>query len=403
MPNFHKVRVLVAESPAQSQSAIWEAISKLGCEIKNVNKPEEIVLSLKHGAISYTPFHLLVIDEELLGGDSRRVLQIIRQDPSLQNIKVLLLSSTPQSMDVASETNITVNACILKPVSASDIRAALQKALGFTPTSAGPTTPNRRILVVEDDELSQELMKILLTKHGYVVTLALNGLEALKIFKTGLFDLVLMDLQMPEMDGATTARRIREMEAGQSRIPIVALTASNIPTVASYKLSGEIDTILTKPFQIQNVLQVIESHIGNSTGQTTSPSVGTTTEPAVMLDIQNALPHFGLDAEQYREIFGEFQRSLSSRMAEMDEVFNTKDFTRLARLAHNLKGVAANVGAMQLSEFSAQLDEQCHDKQMSQIAQTLETMHILVEWLQTNAFHLIENYILSTPYQTRAE
>jgi HPt (histidine-containing phosphotransfer) domain-containing protein len=90
-------------------------------------------------------------------------------------------------------------------------------------------------------------------------------------------------------------------------------------------------------------------------------------------------------------------------MAEMDEAFRAKDFSKLARMAHNLKGVAANVGAMQLSEFSAQLDEQCGNRQMDQIAQTLEAIRIAMEWLRTNASHQIENYLSSLSNQTRVE
>ncbi len=404
VPNYYKVRVLIAESATQVQSALLEIINGLGCEIKKVNNREEIVRSLKHGVLSYTPFHLLILDEQLLGSDSKPVLQKIRQEPGLQNVKAILLSSTPQPLNAAPETDATFDAWLLKPVRASDIMDALQKILGLGFASSETPQLKGHILVVEDDELSRELLKILLTKHGYAVTLALNGLEALTIFKATLFDLVLMDLQMPEMDGVTTAQRIREMEAGQSRVPVVALTASNIPTNSPFQFKRDIDAILTKPFQIQTLLQVIESHIGKSTSQIAGQSTSTTgTGQAVVMDVQNALPHFGLDPEQYTEIFGEFQLSLPGRMAEMEKAFNAKDFAQLARLAHNLKGVAANVGAMRLSEYSAQLDEQCDNAQLEQIAQTLEAIRNAMEWLQANAIHLIENYLSSTQDQTRAE
>jgi CheY-like chemotaxis protein len=260
------------------------------------------------------------------------------------------------------------------------------------------------ILVVEDDELSQELMKILLTKQGYRVTLALNGIEALRIFQTNVFDLILLDLQMPEMDGITTAKKIREMEANRSRIPIVALTASNISPDSSFQHREEIDIILTKPFEIQKIIQVIESKIERKTSQPTMQTeIAAEEGQAAFLDVRQGLPHFGFDQEQYREILEDFRQSLPGRIAEMEKAFRVADLTKLAYLAHNLKGVAANVGAMQLSEISAQLDEQCDDREMNQISKSLHRIENAMNALQVNAINSAEKYFASNPSHTRDE
>src|SRR5512134_3973891 len=128
-------------------------------------------------------------------------------------------------------------------------------------TSSQPGAENAdplRILVVDDDLLSQHLMRILLAREGYHVEVASNGLEAFDVIQRQRFDIVFMDLQMPMMDGLETSRRIREWEAGQQHTFIVALTASYFADAGQRLAEAGIDDLLGKPFEIEHIQRVLK-------------------------------------------------------------------------------------------------------------------------------------------------
>lgn len=244
-------------------------------------------------------------------------------------------------------------------------------------TKPGKDPKNANILIVEDDALSLELMRNVLAKNGYEVTLASSGIEAVEACSRSAFDLIFMDLQMPGMDGFATAEKIREVEQTSGRrAPIVALTASNVSGRAYQYFKTEFSRILTKPFEIPTILQTIEDLTRQS---------GHRDEPGEIMDIRSALPHFGLDVDQFREIFAEFQESLPGRLEDMERSLRENDLIGLARHAHNLKGVAANVGAMQLSNSASRLDDAADQADTTQIQKWLAQIRTDMRQLQENA------------------
>ena len=317
----------------------------------------------------------------------------IRQSPGNQYFRVILLTSIATTQ-VESGIFKHIDACLRKPIREESVHAAIREALN----SREAHSAKRRILIVEDDVLSLELMKILLTKNGCAVTLAANGLEALEACARTPFDLIFMDLQMPDMDGFTTASKIRDMGEHGRCVPIIALTASNLAGDAYSKFNGKFTRMLAKPFEIATILCAIEEHTGKELDRDI-PIAHEKRPPFV--NVPEALRHFGLDQELFRQIFKEFQASLPGRLAEMEEAFFARDLTSLARIAHNLKGVAANVGAMQLSEASARLDEQSNLNDAEHIPGTLEEIRTMANMLEDNATYIIEEHLSSTSIPMR--
>ena len=127
---------------------------------------------------------------------------------------------------------------------------------GSTNTTRNITSP-KKILVVDDDDLNRQMMQVLLGREGYEVDLAANGLEALDAVKYHQYSMVLMDLQMPIMDGVEASRRIREWESGGSRTFIVALTASYVPREGHILFEAGIDNYISKPFELEHVHRML--------------------------------------------------------------------------------------------------------------------------------------------------
>jgi two-component system sensor histidine kinase/response regulator len=238
------------------------------------------------------------------------------------------------------------------------------------------------ILVAEDDDQNQAMMKLLLSRHGHKVNSAWNGLQAFEAVKTGTYDLVFMDVHMPEMDGLETTRQIRKWENNEKHVPIVILTGSVSENITNeYKLAGA-DTFITKPFEVKKInllLNIIADQAETHLEQESQLYSNDTLAGAAILDIQSALIRFNGDYKLYLENLKEFLQTLPDRLQRLKHALKINDWQELSLQAHNLKGVAANFGANQLSMLAFQLDEfsRRHQVEQSTITYSEIDMNIL--------------------------
>ncbi len=232
------------------------------------------------------------------------------------------------------------------------------------PTNNGPDDQTRiRILVVDDDDLNRRMMKVLLGREGYDVDLASNGMEALDAVKYQQYNIVFMDLQMPVMDGVEASRRIREWERDGFHTFIVALTASYLPEEGHILYDAGIDNYISKPFEIEHIQRMLK-YISDKQVEPRivhGPPISELVSTNEMLDVALGLRRVGGDADVYKELLNDFINELPTKLEHFSTYFLERDMSLLGRAAHNLKGVAANLGAMKLSESAAKLDKQCND------------------------------------------
>lgn len=251
-----------------------------------------------------------------------------------------------------------------------------------------------KILLVDDDDLSRRMMGVLLSEKGYNYDTASNGIEAVEFVKSQSYDMVLMDLQMPLMDGFDASRKIREWEAGEKHTPIVALTAMLFDNEIQRCLSVGMDACIAKPFDSDVLFQLIESFVDESElpASTKDLQDKETPEAPMVLNVKEALPRFGRDIKVYKEFLKEFIDDLPDRIKRLREAFHSGDFKTLADGAHNLKGISASMGAKQLSYLSQVLDQKSQDEDTVLIQGALEEleMHILV--LQDEANHILSEF-----------
>lgn len=218
-----------------------------------------------------------------------------------------------------------------------------------------------RVLVVDDDELNQRMMKVILTREGHHVHIASDGMDALNVVEAHEFDIILMDLQMPMMDGIEASRRIRKTENGGKNSYIVALTASYMPEKGQELFEAGIDNYIAKPFDLEHLRQMLDYGLDHRKsreriGDATMDAVAV---PAVQPDINIAagIKMVGGDEGTYRELLADFVDRLPEKIRSLERYFLENDLESLARTAHNLKGVSSNLGALQLSEYAGRLDK----------------------------------------------
>ena len=219
--------------------------------------------------------------------------------------------------------------------------------------------PVAKILVVDDDILNQRMMQLLLSREGYLVDVVSNGLEALEAVKQQQYNVVFMDLQMPVMDGVETSRRIREWENGGQHTFIVALTASYLPENGQELFEAGLDNYISKPFELEHIHQLLKYSLNAQPVSTnTDSSLAQEGPPESVLDIRKGIRQVGGDLNSYRDLLRDFIYELPGRLQAIQDRFAGKDWEALARAAHNLSGIAANLGALQLSYYAQTLDKQ---------------------------------------------
>jgi two-component system, sensor histidine kinase and response regulator len=230
----------------------------------------EALACLKQARDREQPFPLIISDAEILGTEGLTLAEPIRQDPQLAQSPIIVLTAAGLRGDGARSRGIGVAAYLSKPISEPELLDTILRVLGTTlhETRCGPLItrhslteagPSLRILIVEDNPVNRKLTIRLVEKKGHTANFAITGREALVALEKEHFDLVLMDLQMPEMDGfeATVAVRTKERETG-AHIPIVALTASAMEGDRKRCLAAGMDGYVTKPIRANELCAEID-------------------------------------------------------------------------------------------------------------------------------------------------
>ena len=211
-----------------------------------------------------------------------------------------------------------------------------------------------RLLLVEDNLINQKVACRMLEKVGHTVVVANNGKEALETLAGLAFDAVLMDVQMPEMDGfaATAAIRAREVGTGV-HTPIIAMTAHALKGDRERCLAAGMDGYVTKPLRPQELFDVLEDlPVASVAG---AAATGSTAEFTVF-DRDTALERMDGDVDLMKELVGLFLDDCPQRMAEIHEALTRRDATKLRQAAHTLKGSVGNFGAREAFELAHQLE-----------------------------------------------
>jgi CheY-like chemotaxis protein len=212
---------------------------------------------------------------------------------------------------------------------------------------------NLNILLAEDNPVNQQLAARLLERRGHRVTVAGNGSEAVKMAAAGRFDLVLMDVQMPEMDGLTAASEIRRRETAQGfYTPIIALTAHAMKEDRERFLASGMDDYLSKPIQMDALSELLS----RLTSRAPRPPAGSVREEAVW-NRRDAMIRVDQDEELLRDMILMFYQDLPVKMRQIREAMDRGDWTPFIHATHGLKGAAGNISAVEVYECCQHLEQ----------------------------------------------
>jgi PAS domain S-box-containing protein len=266
------VPVLVVDDNETNRRILQEVLSRWRMNPTLVPDAPAALQLLRRSAAAGTPFPLALVDSRLPDVDGFTLVEQIKGDKRLTATTLIMLTSAGQRGDGARCRELGVAAYLTKPVAQSELLAALLHVWGrrgeekrrraqslITMHTLREHRTGARVLLVEDNRVNQAVVRRLLEKNQYGVEVAGNGREALTKFQSGIFDLVLMDVQMPEMDGFETTAAIRALEkTGGGHVPIIAMTAYALSGDQERCLAAGMDGYISKAFRLEELLKIIE-------------------------------------------------------------------------------------------------------------------------------------------------
>jgi CheY-like chemotaxis protein len=266
------IRVLIVDDHATNRRVFLETLRRWEMAPEAVGSGSEALTLLQQAYDLGMPFRLVLADVNMPDSDGFALVEEIRQSRDLAGVAVIMATSATLGKDVERCRHLGITAHLTKPVRQSDLRAAILVGLGRGPGDQPGARlqyqrlrrrrRNLRILVAEDNLVNQKLATRLLEKAGHMVVVAANGRHALEALESEEFDLVLMDVQMPEMDGLDAAAAIREREQRtREHQPIIAMTAHAMKGDREKCMAAGMDGYVTKPIRPDDLWQAIEQFV----------------------------------------------------------------------------------------------------------------------------------------------
>ena len=356
---LQNVRVLAVDDHDANRRLLEAVLTSWGVDATVVDSGPAALEALARARDGGEPYALVLLDGHMPAMDGFSVAEQIRQKPSLAGATVMLLTSDRQAGDAARCRTLGISRTLTKPVTPSELLDAVLLTLGderLTMPDAAPAvvpaTRSYRVLVAEDNVVNQRLVVRFLEKLGHRAVVAASGREALVALEEGAFDVVLMDVQMPEMDGLAATARIRELEAsdGRRRTPIVALTAHAMKGDRERCLEAGMDDYLTKPVNIEALATSLAGLCAAA-----PPAETPATGPAP--ELEAALEYVDHDRQLLRELLDIFLADWASRLGAVQSAVAAADAPALARAAHAMKGSLRALGASAAAGVAEQLEQ----------------------------------------------
>ena len=376
--NCRNLRALIVDDNRTSCQILEQQLQALELQTEAVHSGEEALRRVGRGA-----FDMVLIDWRLGGGmDGIRTAKLIGSELELEKLpKILLVTAYGRDDLWPRAQQAGVSGMLIKPIQKLALHTALNNLLqpNTDPDGTDSFQSNKmvepdlskirgsRILLVEDNELNQQLATELLRQRNFVVDVAPNGQEALNVLRRQSYDLVLMDVQMPVMDGYEATRFLRRLQQFKE-LPIIAMTANALHTDREQALEVGMSDHIPKPIELQLLLSKLLQWIPPKKNETTVPTNQLLESPPKELPanvpglaITTALNRLNQNTSLYLRLLDVFQRNQSSTAEKMQELLAEENLVDAARLAHTLKGIAGSLGAKGLETASRTAEAQLRE------------------------------------------
>jgi CheY-like chemotaxis protein/HPt (histidine-containing phosphotransfer) domain-containing protein len=373
-------RILVVDDNATNRRILSAQLGRLGLRTVVVDGGEAALAALERAHDDRVPFDLVILDVHMPGMDGFTLAEQIRLMPDVPGGIVMMLTSGGHGEDAARCRALGLAAFFTKPIAPQVLALTLEHILSdraeasqapLAPPEKGATamalplndasTPTfrapLRVLLAEDNPVNQKLAVLMLEKRGHKVVVAADGEEALAAIERQAFDLVLMDIHMPNMGGFEATQKLRERERTRGgHLPVVALTALAMKGDREKCMAAGMDAYVTKPFVATELLKTIEHVLPPRVAGSTAAPVPSPQAGAESIDYARLSQNMDDDPEVLQEVVGAFLRNQPTQMRSIQDALDRGDMETLAREAHTLKGLLLTFAARPAAEVAIRLE-----------------------------------------------
>jgi len=440
------VKALVVDDNATSRQVLQGMLESFELQVCSVASGEEALLELRKAPAFDKPYQLVVMDYRMPGMDGLQASTHIRQDAQLSRLPIIMISAFGTDEEKRRGKALGVNAFLMKPVQQSVLFNTLMEVLGrkegvpgegeepamlTEDLVRGADLDKVRVLLVEDNEINQQVAFEILRQAGVATDIASNGEAAIEAVRRTPYDAVLMDIQMPEMDGFEATRRIRE-NVRFVRLPIIAMTAHAMKGDRDRCLEAGMNDYVSKPIEPRQFLSVLAKWVkprssadglpkrpaseavpSAADGEPTAPArsdeprrapsvapptpmpPGAGPKPPALgqvlagVNVDEGVRRVGGDEPFFRSLLLTFARKHAQAGAEIRAALAKDDLPTATRLAHTLKGLAGNLAATQLAQAAQNVEtalkENRPDEADQRLAALEHELQVVVQAILTSA------------------
>ena len=402
-------RALVVDDNSTNRMILDELLDNWGMPVTVVDSGESALAELDRCEREGDEFALALLDVMMPYMDGFQLAEAIRQRPAHSAMRILMLTSAGRSDKEAMRGKLGISRILLKPVKHSTLLVAITDALGVTSAQAREAAaserpgdvPVRQVLLVEDNPVNQKVARDLLMRRGHNIQVVQNGKEAVEAVRWNRFDVVLMDIHMPVMDGLTATRRIRDAELATGvHVPIVAMTAGATTEDRERCFAAGMDDYVTKPFRADELFRAVEVTSHTLQGSEATPVTAVTPDIAAeyteiepgsggvplneaaagaglaaqslegenVLDWAGALQKLDGDEELLCELAEMFLDQSPTLIAAIDAAITSGEAAELRRAAHTLKGSTHVIGGSAVAAAALRLEGMGREGRLDQAA-----------------------------------
>jgi two-component system sensor histidine kinase/response regulator len=379
-------RVLVMDDNATNRRVLRGQLQPAGLAVTEAATGADTMESLRKGRETGEAFDVVIVDDQMPDCDGLAFAAQVKASPGLASTPLILLTSLERTDSVKSLASAGFSAYLTKPVRGRELLACIERVLdqgsssgrfqGLVTRSSlaaeqGQGSYRGRVLVVEDNAVNQQVAKRFIERLGCEVTLVDNGERAVEACRSTDFNLVLMDVQMPVMDGLAATQLIRKLEGSVRRVPIIALTASAMTDEVERCLAAGMNAVLAKPLEIGKLRELLEQHgfRAGGTAPAAAPEEPAPAPPATNpLDLDQLRGIVGDDSDFLKELCDTFVSSSARIVEDMGQALSQGDSASLSSLAHKLKGGSSSVCAHELAKLAASLEKEAKEQPAQELA-----------------------------------
>jgi two-component system sensor histidine kinase/response regulator len=338
-------------------------------------------LAMLYKSIAYSPYAVVLVDYAMPGMSGIELIKIIRQLKGLEKIPIILLSSLGSTLDQSELRELGINSILSKPIHPSKLYDCLVNSiLNIQPLEKNILIPknilaarkhNYHLLLAEDNIVNQRVALRMLNKLGYNVDIAGNGIGVLKAIKKNKYDVILMDCQMPEMDGYTATLEVRNLEKeNNEHMPIIAMTANAMKGDREKCLAAKMDDYLSKPLNFKELSEMLNKWLPIKDDSLVVPDSESNDKQKMvpsMLDMDRLNSIFGDNEAAIKEFIIFFINSVFETLTEINIAVHNKDATLAKELFHTLKGSSANAGVSEINKLCIDAEEMISRSQWDEV------------------------------------